>query len=197
MFSRPFPIHHGFMTHRVPCFVRHGIKALAFSKGRDQHPSKSLQLEQLPLYKMQSLTLAFVLSAVVGQTLAICAGFNYAIGHQQNLGGGVSRCTFSCLLGHIPQSLTLGIAYAGQVYDDSCNPVDSLTTTGNPCTSGTFSCSPPPIIFNGYTNTFSHLQSVLNSGALLTSILKLMLLVMHAALTPALARVAAMSSRSA
>ena len=46
---------------------------------------------------------------------------------------------------------------SGQVYDDSCNHVDSLTTNGNPCDSGTFGCSPPPVIFNRYTNTFTHL----------------------------------------
>ncbi|KAF7796576.1 hypothetical protein EIP86_007757 [Pleurotus ostreatoroseus] len=86
---------------------------------------------------MQKLTFAIVLSAVVGQAFAICPGFNYGVGNQQNLGNGVSRW---------------------QVYDDGCNPVDSLTTTGNPCTSGTFSCSPAPIHFTGYTNTFTGLH---------------------------------------
>jgi NAD dependent epimerase/dehydratase family enzyme len=68
---------------------------------------------------------------------AICPGFNYGIGNQQALGNGISRWT---------------------IYDDGCNAVDSLTTTKNPCTTGTFGCSPPPIIFNRYTNTFTHLM---------------------------------------
>ena len=73
---------------------------------------------------------------VAGLASAICPGFNYGIGNQQNLGNGVSRWT---------------------VYDDSCNAVDGLTTNKNPCTTGTFGCSPPPIIFNRYTNSFNHL----------------------------------------
>jgi hypothetical protein len=44
------------------------------------------------------------------------------------------------------------------VYDDSCNAVDGLTTDENPCTQGIFSCSPPPILFTGYKNTFTGLQ---------------------------------------
>ena len=52
--------------------------------------------------------------------------------------------------------------YKGTVYDDNCNPVDGLLTNENPCTtpSGIFSCSPPPIIFDGYKNTFTGLQYV-------------------------------------
>ena len=41
---------------------------------------------------MQPISFALVLSAVVGQALAICPGFNYGIGNQQNLGNGISRC---------------------------------------------------------------------------------------------------------
>lgn len=67
---------------------------------------------------------------------AICPGFNYGIGNQQNLGNGVSRWT---------------------VYDDSCNAVDGLTTNKNPCTTGTFGCSPAPVIFNSYKNSFNGL----------------------------------------
>ena len=48
----------------------------------------------------------------------------------------------------------------GNVYDDSCNQVDGLTTTGNPCDEGIFGCSPPPIIFNRYTSTFTGLMLV-------------------------------------
>ena len=50
----------------------------------------------------------------------------------------------------------LTITHLGTVYDDSCKAVDSLTTNKNPCTQGTFGCSPPPVIFNRYTNTFNH-----------------------------------------
>lgn len=46
----------------------------------------------------------------------------------------------------------------GTVYDDSCNAVDGLVTDENPCTQATFGCSPPPIRFNKYTNTFNHKQ---------------------------------------
>ncbi|KAL0958452.1 hypothetical protein HGRIS_000594 [Hohenbuehelia grisea] len=67
---------------------------------------------------------------------AICPGFNYGIGNQQSLGGGVSRWT---------------------VYNSACGAVDSLTTNQNPCNQGIFGCSPPPIIFNRYTNTFTGL----------------------------------------
>lgn len=68
---------------------------------------------------------------------AICPGFNYGIGNQQILGNGVSRWT---------------------VYTANCDAVDGLTTNGNPCTKGIFGCSPAPIIFNRYTNSFSGLM---------------------------------------
>ncbi|KZV64816.1 hypothetical protein PENSPDRAFT_639117 [Peniophora sp. CONT] len=86
---------------------------------------------------MKTFTLIAVIAAAAGQASAICAGFNYGVGNQQSLGGGVSRWT---------------------VYDDGCKAVDSLTTTGNPCTQGTFGCSPPPVHFNSYTNTFTGLH---------------------------------------
>ena len=44
----------------------------------------------------------------------------------------------------------------GFVYDDSCKQVDGLITDKNPCNEGTFGCSPPPVIFNRYTNNFNH-----------------------------------------
>ncbi|KIK64535.1 hypothetical protein GYMLUDRAFT_56939 [Collybiopsis luxurians FD-317 M1] len=69
--------------------------------------------------------------------LAICPGFNYGIGNVQSLGDGFNKWT---------------------VYDDSCNPVDGLITNENPCTEGIFACSPPPILFDGYTNTFTGLK---------------------------------------
>ncbi|KAJ3561981.1 hypothetical protein NP233_g9856 [Leucocoprinus birnbaumii] len=83
-----------------------------------------------------AIALPFIFS---GQLVAaICPGFNYGIGNVQDLGSGFKRWT---------------------VYDDSCKAVDSLTTTGNPCTSGgTFGCTPPPITFNWYKNTFTKLE---------------------------------------
>jgi hypothetical protein len=36
----------------------------------------------------------------------------------------------------------------GKVYDDSCNGVYEVIAT-NPCTVGTFDCSPAPITFTG------------------------------------------------
>ena len=51
------------------------------------------------------------------------------------------------------------VVFTGDVYDANCNVVDGLTTNQNPCTSGTFSCSPAPITITGYTNTFSKLRS--------------------------------------
>ncbi|KAF1968340.1 hypothetical protein BU23DRAFT_541261 [Bimuria novae-zelandiae CBS 107.79] len=76
------------------------------------------------------------LISLAGSAAAICPGFNFGIGNQQDLGNGISRWN---------------------VYDDSCNAVDGLTTTKNPCTEGIFGCSPEPILFNRYTNTFSGL----------------------------------------
>ena len=46
------------------------------------------------LLSMKYFTTAVVLSAVLGQAVGICPGFNYGIGNQQNLGNGVSRCTY-------------------------------------------------------------------------------------------------------
>ncbi|KAF8187136.1 hypothetical protein BJ912DRAFT_1042889 [Pholiota molesta] len=77
------------------------------------------------------------LSVLVASVAAICPGYNYGVGNVMNLGQGFQRW---------------------DVYDTNCNQVDSLTTTGNPCNQGTFGCSPPPVIFNEYTNTFSKLQ---------------------------------------
>ncbi|KAJ3488287.1 hypothetical protein NLI96_g2942 [Meripilus lineatus] len=56
--------------------------------------------------------------------VAVCPGFNFAL---QDLGNQNYRA-----------------------YDDSCNAVETWIYTGtNPCTSGTFSCSPPPIQITG------------------------------------------------
>ncbi|KAK7690584.1 hypothetical protein QCA50_005682 [Cerrena zonata] len=77
------------------------------------------------------------ISLIVGNTAAICPGFNFGIGNVQPLGNGFNRWS---------------------VFDDSCNVVDSLTTNKNPCTQGIFACSPAPILFTGYTNTFTGLK---------------------------------------
>ncbi|KAF8880227.1 hypothetical protein CPB84DRAFT_1687666, partial [Gymnopilus junonius] len=71
---------------------------------------------------------------------SICPGYNYGIGNVIREG-------------------TTGNAQLNRwnVYDDSCNIVDGLLTTENPCTEGIFGCSPPPIIFNRYTNSFTGL----------------------------------------
>ncbi|EIM91766.1 uncharacterized protein STEHIDRAFT_48006 [Stereum hirsutum FP-91666 SS1] len=87
--------------------------------------------------------IAFALPLLLAsqQVAAICPGFNYGIGNAIDEGKlGNSEVT------------------RWNVYDDSCNVVDGLTTTGNPCTSGTFSCTGAPITFNGYTNTFNGLH---------------------------------------
>ena len=42
---------------------------------------------------MQTFAIVALLAAVASQVSAICPGYNYGIGNQMNLGGGVSRCT--------------------------------------------------------------------------------------------------------
>ncbi|KAG6848298.1 hypothetical protein H0H93_001431 [Arthromyces matolae] len=74
------------------------------------------------------------LFASATSVLAVCGGNKFAVGNVIALGSGVNRW---------------------DVYDNNCNIVDSLTTNLNPCTQGTFGCSPPPIYFNQYTNTFN------------------------------------------
>ncbi|TFK63632.1 hypothetical protein BDN72DRAFT_775687 [Pluteus cervinus] len=87
--------------------------------------------------RFSAFTLLPLLS-LVDVALSLCPGFNYAIGNVQPIGNGINRWT---------------------IYDDSCNPVDSLTTDLNPCTTGgIFACSPPPITFVKYTNTFTGLM---------------------------------------
>ncbi|KAJ8074258.1 hypothetical protein PM082_012568 [Marasmius tenuissimus] len=44
------------------------------------------------------------------------------------------------------------------VYDKDCNIIDGLTTNNNPCTVGMFGCSPDPILFVRYTNSFDGSQ---------------------------------------
>lgn len=118
------------------------------------------------LATMKTVSLATFLFAAVSATVtgvaAICPGYNYGIGNQMKLGSGVSRCTSSgsFFSAFSPILLVTDVVWActGDVYDDSCKVVDSLTTTGNPCTQGIFGCTPPPVTFNEYTNTFTHLK---------------------------------------
>ncbi|EIM79478.1 uncharacterized protein STEHIDRAFT_135748 [Stereum hirsutum FP-91666 SS1] len=87
-------------------------------------------------FSFLSLSLSLLLASQ--HVVAICPGFNYGVGNAQDQGKlGNSEVT------------------RWNVYDDGCNVVDSLTTTTNPCESGTFSCTGSPITFNGYTNTFN------------------------------------------
>ncbi|KAK3203930.1 hypothetical protein GRF29_106g1005688 [Pseudopithomyces chartarum] len=82
---------------------------------------------------MQFSSLMFV--SLAGCAAAICPGFNYGIGNVE------------------PGPL----GNDWKVYDDSCNVVDGLLTTENPCDSGVFGCTPDPITFNSYKNSFSGL----------------------------------------
>ncbi|KAG9218592.1 hypothetical protein CCMSSC00406_0001294 [Pleurotus cornucopiae] len=92
-----------------------------------------------------SFTLPFFqISLFVGTTVAICPGFNFGIGNIRALGGGVNRW---------------------DVFNNTCNVVDGLTTNINPCTQGIFACSPPPMIFNGYTNTLTGLRYACRTDA--------------------------------
>ncbi|KAF9256641.1 hypothetical protein L218DRAFT_881271 [Marasmius fiardii PR-910] len=86
---------------------------------------------------MKTFTSLFVTVVSIGQVMAICPGFNFGIGNLQDLGGGVNRWT---------------------VYDDNCIVVDGLVTSLNPCTQGIFGCSPPPLLFNEYTSTWTGLR---------------------------------------
>uniref|UniRef100_A0A8H7XTG5 SSCRP protein n=1 Tax=Psilocybe cubensis TaxID=181762 RepID=A0A8H7XTG5_PSICU len=87
---------------------------------------------------MTNIKTAVLASLALAQgAFAICAGFNFAIGNQIRVTDTINRWN---------------------VYNDDCAIVDGLTTTFNPCTQGIFGCSPPPIIFNEYTSTFTGLR---------------------------------------
>ena len=99
---------------------------------------------------------------LASQAVAICPGFNFGIGNEQSLGNGVNRCKCYTL----PLNVNLNddglfvFFLTGNVYDDNCNVVDGLTTTGNPCDQGIFGCTAAPITFNRYTSTFTGLMLV-------------------------------------
>jgi hypothetical protein len=113
---------------------------------------------------VQVVLVPFLL-ATTTTVVAICPGFNFAIGNvipQGQIGDAqVNRCMS---LSARNFKLSLEVAYriqffpVGNVYDDSCNVVDGLTTTGNPCDEGIFGCTPPPILFDLYTSTFTGLM---------------------------------------
>ncbi|KAG2002005.1 hypothetical protein CC2G_004856 [Coprinopsis cinerea AmutBmut pab1-1] len=64
-----------------------------------------------------------VLLPMVASAIAICPGFNFGIGNVIRLDSGMNRWN---------------------VYNSDCVVVDGLTTTQNPCNSGTFGCTPAP-----------------------------------------------------
>lgn len=105
---------------------------------------------------------AFAVLAFANAAFAICPGYNYGVGNVISLGSGVSRCKhFASIYAFLNYEFwTLSLPLGGFVYDANCNHVDSLTTTLNPCNSGTFTCTPPPITFNSYTNIFNGLKYV-------------------------------------
>ncbi|EAU88932.1 hypothetical protein CC1G_10578 [Coprinopsis cinerea okayama7 len=77
-----------------------------------------------------------VLVPFIASASAICPGFNYGVGNVRSLGNGFNRW---------------------DVYNSACEVVDGLTTNLNPCDTSTFGCTPPPIKFNRYTNSFDGL----------------------------------------
>jgi len=79
------------------------------------------------------------LSFSTSSVRAICSGFALAIGNVLPVPLNSSESRWN-------------------VYDDSCNVVDGLTTNQNPCTQGIFGCSPPPLLFVSYTSTVTGLR---------------------------------------
>ena len=96
---------------------------------------------------------------LASQAVAICSGFDVGIGNVINDGSGVNQC--KCYTWPLTVNMNEDDLFVffqiltGNVYDDSCNQVDGLSTTGNPCDQGIFGCSPAPIFFNHYTGTFT------------------------------------------
>ncbi|EIM79477.1 uncharacterized protein STEHIDRAFT_116522 [Stereum hirsutum FP-91666 SS1] len=87
------------------------------------------------------ISLAFTVLLTFQHAAAICPGYNYGVGSAQDQGKlGDSKVT------------------RWNIYDDGCKVVDGLTTTTNPCDSGTFSCTGSPVTFNGYKSSFNGQQ---------------------------------------
>lgn len=101
------------------------------------------------------ISLAFTLLLAFQHVSVICPGYNYGVGSaqdQEKLGDSkVTRCMSPPPLMNVND----GTCYSGNVYDDDCQVVDGLTTTTNPCDSGTFSCTGSPVTFNGYRSSFT------------------------------------------
>jgi hypothetical protein len=137
------------------------------------------------------------------QAVGICPGFNFGIGNVQRLGNGINRCKLLYFASHRKRRRFIRHPFfflsflTGNVYDDSCNQVDGLTTTGNPCTNGIFGCSPPPITFNRYTSTFTGLMLVNLTFLGFHQLMNFPPIAMRVAQTPTQAYVVAMSSQSA
>ena len=104
---------------------------------------------------------------LASQAVAICPGFNFGIGNVvQNVGTLNGNSLNRCKCYTLPLNVNLNddglfvFFLTGNVYDDNCNVVDGLTTTGNPCDQGIFGCTAAPITFNRYTSTTSGLMLV-------------------------------------
>ncbi|TFK58445.1 hypothetical protein BDN72DRAFT_806416 [Pluteus cervinus] len=78
------------------------------------------------------------LLALADVALSVCPGYNYGISN----------------------AVDVNNVKIWSVYEDNCIVADYLTSKDgnvNPCTSGMFGCSPPPIHFNKYTNSHTGL----------------------------------------
>jgi len=98
-----------------------------------------------------SLT-AVALLTIAGTTRvsAICPGYNFGIADTgpsaEDPELGTCEVHPFCIDDMLRWDTTVHIA--GEVFDDSCNVMKEVITS-NPCTEGTFDCSPAPITFTG------------------------------------------------
>ncbi|KIJ29368.1 hypothetical protein M422DRAFT_132947, partial [Sphaerobolus stellatus SS14] len=76
--------------------------------------------------------------------VGICPGFDFGIGNVIHGGNGISRWN---------------------IYNNNCTIVDGLTTNENPCISGIFSCSPAPVHFTEYINTYNSRVYLCQTGS--------------------------------
>ncbi|KZV61890.1 hypothetical protein PENSPDRAFT_592216 [Peniophora sp. CONT] len=85
---------------------------------------------------MRDLASLVLLATVVGRAYAICSGFDFGI---------------ISVVG-IPTGKNV---WRWVVYNNDCDPVDGMCTHNNICNfKSPFGCSPAPIFFNQYWNTF-------------------------------------------
>jgi len=81
---------------------------------------------------MRALTASLISAATFANgATAICSSFSYGVGNLISLSDTLNKWN---------------------IYNENCDVVDSLTTSDNPCTVGTFGCTASPIKFNSYTN---------------------------------------------